>query len=112
MEEPTYNSCNKMNKPIRFYGLSSYHAIILFIFVTVSILFLLMRGLGFTLTLIMFGAECYAISIVATKFNRAYKNGTPDYLGALITFRNTPRKITDRNFLFRFLIKHTTEHGN
>lgn len=106
MEEQTYNSCVKMNKPIRFFGLSSLQVIVLFVCVTASILFLMMAGLNLMITLLIFGGECYGISILATKLNTAHKKGTPDFFGAYSTFKYTPRKITDQNFLFKFLIKN------
>ena len=112
MEEVTFNSCIKMNKPIRFFGLSSFQVIVLFVCVTTSILFLMMTGLNLMIILIIFGGECYGISVFATKLNRAHKKGTPDYFGAYSTFQYTPRKITDQNFLFSFLIKNKIEHGN
>ena len=100
MKDEIYNSCVKMNKPIRFFGLSSMQAIIIFVFVLISILVMMMSGINFMLLIIILGGEIY-------------KKGTPDFFGAYATFNATPRKIIDTNFIFSFLIKNTEEeNGN
>jgi len=113
MAEQTYNSCVKMNKPIRFFGLSSLQAIILFICILVSVLGMLMSGVNFLVMLLVFSCEIYGLSLVLKKLIIANKKGTPDFLGAYTTLKYTPKKITDSNFLFSFLINNKVEeNGN
>ncbi len=109
MKDEIYNSCVKMNKPIRFFGLSSMQAIVLFVFVLVSVLVMLMSGINFLVMLVIVGGEIYGISILMKKLSLANKKGTPDFFGAYTTFNATPRKITDTNFIFSFLIKNIEE---
>lgn len=106
MSEETYNSTVKMNKPIRFFGLSSLQAIILFVFILASILVMIMSGINFLVMLMIFSGEVYGLSILMKRLDIANKKGTPDFFGAYSTFKYTPRKITDTNFLFSFLINN------
>ena len=109
MKDETYNSCVKMNKPIRFFGLSSIQAIVIFIFVLVSLLVMVMSGINFLVMSVILGGEIYGVSIIMKKLSIANKKGTPDFLGAYTTFNATPRKITDTNFVFSYLIKNREE---
>ena len=72
-----------------------------------------MSGVNFLVMLLVFSCEIYGLSLVLKKLIIANKKGTPDFLSAYTTLKYTPKKITDSNFLFSFLINNKVEeNGN
>lgn len=96
---------SRLNKPIRFYGLTSLQlggsvltTIILFIVLSTAKMSLL--GL-----FILSGVWIILLKGPLKKLNQEYKKGTPNYLSSYLTFSSTPKRIRDKHSIFSFIIK-------
>jgi len=112
MEEKTFSSCMKMNKPIRFYGMSAYQGFGFFIFGLLSIVFMIFSGVKFYLMLLIFAGEVYGLFLLSKKLKEAAKDGTPDLLSSWQVKNSTPKKIVDSNRVFKYLINNREDYGN
>jgi hypothetical protein len=102
----TYNSQAKMNKPIKFFGLSPLQSILLFVGTTVLFLGMQIAGKNIIVTIVVFSILFICLKRVSIKIREAIKKGNPDLIKAYYILKYSPKKIEDRRFVFKYLIKH------
>lgn len=105
MEDEFYFGLSKMNKPIRFAGLSSLQlggsillSVTIFLVMATSKMALFGLFVLITIWIVL-------IKFIFKKLIKEHKKGTPDYINSYFALRGTPKAIVDRNFIFSFLIK-------
>lgn len=95
----------KVNKPIRFFGLSPVQFTIIALSGAIIILILLFKGVNpFIMIIALFIIVIVAVWILA-KLRAATKKGNPDFIKSYFIKSNTPKKIVDRNRYFKHIIK-------
>lgn len=94
----------KINRPIRFFGLSTYQfcgyvlAIILSLLVSI---FLSVHPL--IIAAVLIGLIYFSKSMFKTLM-KEHKAGNPDYLAGLSVKRITPNKIVDKHHVFKHIL--------
>ena len=95
-----------MNKPIRFFGLSSVQFLSFMIVNAFIIIFCVFRS---THPLIIIGTTGGIITFSGFFFRnlaREHKKGNPNYVAGLSVASATPKKIVDKTHIFNFLLKN------
>lgn len=105
MDEIFYYTMPKINKPIRFWGLSSLQLGGMILATLLIFLFTVISKQALTGLIILSAAWIFLIQVVIKKLNKEHKKGTPDYISSYFINKSLPRKITDKNFTFSFLLK-------
>lgn len=105
MEDTLYYTMPKINEPIRFWGLSSLQLGGMILATMVVFLGTVIARQAVTGAVILSSAWIFIIQIVIKKLNKEHKKGTPDYMASYFVYTALPRKITDKNMIFSFLLK-------
>lgn len=98
-----YNTLKKMNRPIRFFGLSSlqfFAAILIMMIVVIIMIFAKANSLAIIGVIFVF---VIAFTFLFAELNKAHKAGNPDYLAGKNIQSATPRKIVDKNKFFNLI---------
>jgi len=103
-----YKNFSKLNKPIRFVGLSPMQFLIMFIIVAITFVATTSARLSFLITLIILLVEIIPIVIYASRASREHKKGNSKYFDSLSNFISTPKRIVDTD-TFTYFIKKNTE---
>lgn len=94
----------KINKPIKFFGLSSGQFGLFMLFVAITIIVFIFKQIH---PLIITMALCAIGVLSGMLFNtlkKEHKAGNPDYLTGLSVRSATPKKIVDKNKIFKFIL--------
>lgn len=102
-KEKQYNTLKKMNRPIRFFGLSplQFSAFTGGLFLLI-ILLIFAKASSFIIT-VTITAICTAFILLVKKLQTAHKKGNPDYLAGKNIRSATPGKIIDKSLYFKLI---------
>ena len=100
-----YNTLIKINRPIKFLGLSALQFTIIALFGAMIIIVLVFKKVHPLLLVLSILGMVLLFTYLFKELKKQQKRGNPDYLQGVIIKRETPKQITDRNFLFRNLIR-------
>lgn len=94
----------KINKPIKFFGLSSGQFGIFMLFVAICIIVFIFKQIHpLIISLVLSGIGVLSGMLFNT-LKKEHKAGNPDYLTGLSVRSATPRKIVDKNKIFKFIL--------
>lgn len=94
----------KINKPIKFFGLSSGQFGIFMLFVAICIIVFIFKQIHpLIISLVLSGIGVLSGRLFNT-LKKEHKAGNPDYLTGLSVRSATPRKIVDKNKIFKFIL--------
>ncbi|MBP5449013.1 MAG: hypothetical protein J6Y01_02745 [Spirochaetales bacterium] len=99
----TLNTLRKMNRPIKFFGLSSLQFLLLTVVGMVVIIVMIFQRLP---TLVIVGvvvAVIVGFTAAVGKLNQEYKKGNPDYITSQSIKGATPKKIIDKHKFFNLI---------
>lgn len=94
----------KINKPIRFFGLSSGQFAIFMLFVAITIIVSIFKQFHPILIIGIISAILFFSAMLFKTLKKEHKAGNPDYLSGLSIRSATPRRITDKKRIFRFIL--------
>jgi hypothetical protein len=97
------NTLRKMNRPIKFFGLTSGQFGLYMLFVALLIITLIFKGKN---SFLIVGTVTFLFIVSSFFFRRLqkeHKAGNPDYITSISIKSATPRKITDKYRIFKFL---------
>ena len=89
----------KINKPIKFFGLSSGQFAILMLLTAIIIIVSIFKQLHPILIIGIISG------LLFQTLKKEHKAGNPDYLTGLRIKNATPRQITDKRQIFKFILK-------
>ena len=92
----------KINKPIKFFGLSSGQFAIFMLLTAIIIIF---KQLHPILIIGIISAILFLSGLLFQTLKKEHKAGNPDYLTGLRIKNATPRQITDKRQIFKFILK-------
>lgn len=99
------NTLGKINRPIRFWGLSAgQFGLFMVINALIIIVFVFIDMYPVIIVTVM-GAIFYVSSILFKNLKREHKAGNPNYLSSLSVKSATPKKIVDKHKVFNFIMK-------
>ena len=87
----------KINKPIKFFGLSSGQFAIFMLLTAITMHPILIIGI--------ISAILFLSGLLFQTLKKEHKAGNPDYLTGLRIKNATPRQITDKRQIFKFILK-------
>ncbi len=105
MDDILYYTMPKINKPIRFWGLSSLQLGGMILTTMVVFLGTVIAKQAVTGIIILLGIWISLVQFVIKKLNKEHKKGTPDYMASYFVHSAMPKKITDKNLIFSFILK-------
>ncbi|HJA85990.1 MAG TPA: hypothetical protein H9950_07360 [Candidatus Bacteroides avicola] len=94
----------KINKPIRFFGLSSGQFAIFMLFVAITIIVSIFKQFHPILIIGIISAILFFSAMLFKTLKKEHKAGNPDYLSGLSIRSATPRRITDKKRIFKFIL--------
>lgn len=95
----------KINRPIKFFGLSSGQFGLYMLVVAVIIIVCIFKRLHPVLIVGMIGSILFVSGILFKNLIREHKAGNPDYLSSLSVKTVTPNVIIDRHKVFNLILK-------
>ena len=98
-----YNTLTKLNRPIRFWGLSSLQFGLIAISGMIIILVLVFQRVNPMLFIMIIAGIVFGFSLLFANLKKEQKKGNPNYIQGLMIKDQTPKKIVDRG-LFKNLI--------
>jgi c-di-AMP phosphodiesterase-like protein len=106
----TYHTLKKMNRPIRFFGLSSLQLGGLFVLTAIVIVIMITSNTSPIVIVILLAGLLLSFSILFGKLNKEHKKGNPNYMQGLSVQSTTPQKIVDKQKIFSKLIKCPSQY--
>ena len=94
----------KINKPIRFFGLSSGQFAIFMLLVAITIIVSIFKQFHPILIIGIISAILFFSAMLFKTLKKEHKAGNPDYLSGLSIRSATPRRITDKKRIFKFIL--------
>ena len=94
----------KINKPIKFFGLSSGQFAI-FMLLTAIIIVSIFKQLHPILIIGIISAILFLSGLLFQTLKKEHKAGNPDYLTGLRIKNASPRPIPDKRQIFKFILK-------
>jgi c-di-AMP phosphodiesterase-like protein len=97
------NTLRKMNRPIKFFGLTSGQFGLYALFIALMIIVMIFRNnnsfliVGIVTTLII------GSSFLFRRLQKEHKAGNPDYITSISIKSAIPKKIVDKNKIFKFI---------
>ena len=99
----------KINKPVRFFGLSSIQFGLFMLANAIIIIVCIFKRLHPLLIVSVLSLIIFISGIFFRKLKREHKAGNPDYIKGLSVANGTPKKITDRKHVFQFIFNNNTQ---
>lgn len=96
----------KINKPIKFFGLTSIQFGLLMLFYALVIIICVSTHLHPLVTVTIISIMTFISGILFKNLSKEHKAGNPDYLTGLSVKSITPTKILDKNRVFKILIQN------
>ena len=93
-----------INKPVRFFGLSSGQFAIFMLFVAITIIVSIFKQFHPVLIIGIISAILFFSAMLFKTLKKEHKAGNPDYLSGLSIRSATPRRITDKKRIFKFIL--------
>lgn len=97
----------KINRPVRFFGLSSIQFGLFMLANAIMIIICIFKRLHPFLIVTVLSLVIFISGIFFRKLKREHKAGNPDYIKGLSVGNGTPKKITDRKHVFRFIFNNS-----
>ncbi|MDR1368813.1 MAG: hypothetical protein LBJ72_01615 [Dysgonamonadaceae bacterium] len=97
------NTLRKINKPIKFFGLTSGQFGLYMLFIALLIIVLIFQGKN---SFLIVGAVTFllvASSFLFGRLQKEHKAGNPDYITSISIKSAIPRKIVDKRHIFKFM---------
>jgi c-di-AMP phosphodiesterase-like protein len=94
-----------MNRPIRFFGLSSLQLGGLFVIAAIIIVIMITSNAGVLFIVTLIACMLLLFSLLFSKLNKEHKRGNPNYAQGVSVQSATPRKVVDKKRIFNHLIK-------
>lgn len=94
----------KINKPIKFFGLSSGQFGIFMIIVAITIIVCIFKQLHPLVITLLLSGIVFLSGLLFNTLKKEHKAGNPDFLTGLSVRSATPRKIVDKNKIFKFIL--------
>ena len=95
----------KINKPIKFFGLSSGQFAIFMLLTAIIIIVSIFKQLHPILIIGIISAILFLSGLLFQTLKKEHKAGNPDYLTGLRIKNATPRQITDKRQIFKSILK-------
>lgn len=95
----------KINKPMRFYGLSSGQLGLFVLIIVLVILACIFLRVNSFIMIVLIAAILSGGSFLFERLKKEHKAGNPNYLAGLRVSNSTPKKIVDKYRVFNMLIK-------
>lgn len=95
----------KINKPIKFFGLSSGQFAIFMLLTAIIIIVSIFKQLHPILIIGIISAILFLSGLLFQTLKKEHKAGNPDYLTGLRIKNATPGQITDKRQIFKFILK-------
>lgn len=95
----------KINRPIRFFGLSSGQFGLFMLLNALIIIVFVFKHVHPVIVVVTMGAIFFGSGILFRNLKREHKAGNPSYLSSLSIKSATPSKIVDKNKVFNFIMK-------
>ena len=96
---------NKINKPIKFFGLTSIQFGVLMLVYALVIVICVFAHLNPLIVVVIISIMAFFSGILFKNLSREHKAGNPDYLTSISVKSVTPTKILDRKKVFNFIMK-------
>lgn len=100
-----YNTFIKVNRPIRFWGLSPIQFTIIALVGAIIVIILIFKQIHPILLMSMIAVMIYVFVLLFTKLKEHHKKGNPNYLQGLSIKSSTPKKVIDKGLVFKNLIR-------
>lgn len=97
------NTLRKMNRPIKFFGLTAIQFGLYVVFIMFATVVMIAAGTHSLMIVMVIAGYFFFSGLVFKKLSAEHKLGNPDYIKGLSIKSATPRKITDRKHIFRFI---------
>ncbi len=101
----TLNTLRKMNRPIKFFGLSSMQFLAVSGIGALIIVIIVFQNLHPFILLFAIIGMFSLFSFAFAKLNREHKKGNPDYITGRQIMQTTPKKIIDKTRYFKIVKK-------
>lgn len=95
----------KINRPIRFFGLSSGQFGLFMLANALIIIVFVFKHVHPIIVISVMGAIFFGSGVLFKNLKREHKAGNPNYLSSLSIKSATPKKIVDRHKVFNFIMK-------
>ena len=94
----------KINKPIKFFGLSSGQFGIFMLIVAITIIVCIFKQLHPLVITLLLSGIVFLSGLLFNTLKKEHKAGNPDFLTGLSVRSATPRKIVDKKKIFNFIL--------
>ncbi len=98
------NTIRKINRPIRFGGLSSGQFALFMLAIAISIIICIFKQLHPAIITGIITGILFLSGLLFKRLKQEHKAGNPDYLTGLSIKRVTPKQIVDKNKIFKFIL--------
>lgn len=95
----------KINRPIRFFGLSSGQFGLFMLANALIIIVFVFKHVHPIIVISVMGAIFFGSGVLFKNLKREHKTGNPNYLSSLSIKSATPKKIVDKHKVFNFIMK-------
>ncbi|MBV3660161.1 hypothetical protein KSY17_26835 [Bacteroides sp. MSK.18.22] len=95
----------KINRPIRFFGLSSGQFGLFMLANALIIIVFVFKHVHPIIVISVMGAIFFGSGVLFKNLKREHKAGNPNYLSSLSIKSATPKKIVDKHKVFNFIMK-------
>jgi len=102
----SYHTLRKINRPIKFFGLTSLQLGGVCLIVALLIILMIAANKNPVAIIFFVVVVISGLSFLLGKLNVEHKKGNPDYLVGEQVKTATPKKIKDGKKIFGFLMKH------
>lgn len=96
----------KINKPIKFFGLTSIQFGLLMLSYALVIIICVFAHFHPLIVVTIISIMAFISGILFKNLSREHKAGNPDYLTSLSVRSVTPAKIVDKHRVFKFIMKN------
>lgn len=97
----------KINKPIKFFGLSSGQFAVFMLVVALIIIFSIFKQLHPIIIIGIISSILGLSGVLFGTLKKEHKAGNPDYLIGISVRSATPRQIRDKKQIFKFILQRS-----
>ena len=95
----------KINKPIKFFGLSAGQFAILMLLTALTVIVSIFKQLHPLIVIGIISGILFLSGLLFKTLKKEHNAGNPDYLTSVRIKSATPRQITDKRHIFKFILK-------
>lgn len=96
---------SKINKPIKFFGLTSIQFGLLMLSYALVIVICVFAHLHPLIVVVIISIMAFVSGILFKNLSKEHKAGNPDYLTSISVKSVTPTKIVDKHRVFKFIMR-------